>query len=136
MESEMRTLILVTLMLGGCAMTPQQQSAAADRAAAADTEFHKALAGLTPRETNSCMPSRQQASLSAYGSKLVYRVSPSLAYVTDTAGGCEGVARGDVLVTRSVVNGPCQGDIATTVDQGSRMQTGSCGIGSFTTWRK
>ncbi|MBN8806780.1 MAG: hypothetical protein J0I47_00865 [Sphingomonas sp.] len=133
----MRTLLLLSVVaLGGCAMTPQERAAAADRAARDQSELQRSLAGLTPGETTDCLPSRQQSSLKAYGDKLVYRVSPRLAYVSNTAGGCENVARGDILVTRSNQDRVCRGDIATTVDQTSRIPTGSCAIGSFTVWRK
>lgn len=133
----MRTLVLISLMaLGGCAMTPNDRAAAADRAAADDAKLRGALAGLTPAETTDCLPPRRQSSLSSYGGKLVYRIDRGLAYVTDTSGGCEGVARGDILLTRSSMDRLCRGDIATTLDQGSRFPTGSCGLGSFTAWRK
>lgn len=136
----MRNLTLISALaltaLGGCAMTPGERAAAADRATTADGEMRRALAGLSPAETSDCLPPRPQASLSAYGAKLVYRVSNRLAYVSDTGGGCEGVAHGDVLVTKSSMDRVCRGDIATTLDQGSRAPTGSCGLGAFTAWRQ
>ena len=55
----------------------------------------------------------------AYGSTLVYKMTNGEAYRNDTAGGCEGQARGDVLITRSNTGQLCQGDIATTVDTAS-----------------
>lgn len=136
----MRMLLLCTSIglaaLGGGAAVASHQSRA-DRDAADEARFAKAVAGLTPRETSDCYPiGNPQSSLSSYGTKLVYRVSSKLSYVTDTGGGCEGVANGDILVTRSNFGRLCRGDIATTVQPGSRVLSGSCSIGSFTTWRQ
>lgn len=136
----MRNLILgaaiaLAAIGGGAAVASHQSRAERDAAEAA--RFDKALAGLTPTETNDCLPStREQSSLKSYGTRLVYRVSNRLAYVTDTGGGCEAVASGDILVTKSNFGRLCRGDIATTIQPGSNVLSGSCALGSFTAWRK
>ncbi|MFN3434777.1 MAG: hypothetical protein ACK4ZY_10295, partial [Sphingomonas sp.] len=66
-----------------------------------------------------------------YGPTLIYTVGRGLKYRTDTAGGCERVGRGDILITRSPQSQLCQGDIATTVDSASRTFSGSCSFGPF-----
>ncbi len=75
------------------------------------------------------------ASLKAIGPRLIYRVSPKLAYVNDTGGGCEAVARGDALITRQYSSRLCRGDIARTRDMTTRIDSGSCVMGSFVPYR-
>lgn len=136
MRSFILPLSIAALALSGCALTPAETARAADERATAQTALSKDLAGLSPTETRDCLDPYQSSSLKAYGSKLVYRVSSKLAYVNETGGGCEGVERGDILVTKSISGRLCRGDIATTVQTGSRTLTGSCSLGSFVTWRK
>ena len=142
MESPMRilvpTLAVATLALTGCAMSPTDSARAQDRVAADRAALGQKLAGLQPAGTTDCLDHFQTspASLSAYGSTLVYRVSPRLSYVNDTTGGCEGVARGDILVTTSNEGRLCRGDIGHTVMPGSRIPTGSCALGSFTRYSR
>jgi hypothetical protein len=138
MESSMRilapTLALAALALTGCAMSPAETARAQERAAADQAALGQKLAGLHPAGTTDCLDHFQtnNASLSAYGPALVYRVSDRLVYVNDTAGGCEAVSRGDILVTKSNQGQLCRGDIGQTVTPGSRVPSGSCALGSFT----
>lgn len=130
------TLALTALALTGCAMSPAE-TARAQAAAQADRDaLGQQLAGLRPTETDDCMTNYQSSSLKAYGSTLVYRVSNNLIYVNDTSGGCEGIQRGDYLVTKSNFGRACRGDIGRTFQAGSQIPTGSCALGSFTTYRK
>lgn len=101
------------------------------------TRFAEATAGLTPGEPVNCISAqRNSRGLKAIGPRLIYRVSRSLVYVNETAGGCEGVARGDILVTRSFTGGLCRGDIAQTVSYPAPIPTGSCALGAFVPYRK
>lgn len=132
------TLALTALALTGCAMTPAEtaryvRAQEADRAA-----LGQQLAGLHATATDDCMDSFRttSASLKAYGPTLVYRVSQGLVYVNDTTGGCEAIQNGDYLVTRSNSGRLCRGDIGQTFSPGSHIPTGSCALGSFTTYRK
>ncbi len=131
-------LAVAAVALGSCAATPAETARAADRRAAQQAALDKELAGLTPGKTQSCMPGYQSrsASLKAYGPKLVYSVSPTLKYVNDTGGGCENVASGDILVTKSPTGELCSGDIGRTVQPGSSIPSGSCALGNFTVYRK
>jgi hypothetical protein len=126
----------MALAAAACAQTPQERLAAAQESAAAASGLQKELAGLTPGAPMACMPRLNNTQIKAYGPTLVYSVSRTLKYRTDTAGGCERVARGDILVTQSPLGQLCQGDIATTVDQGSRMQSGSCSLGQFVRYER
>ena len=122
--------------LAGCAQTPQQQLATQEANAAAATALAKDLAGLTPDRSSSCMPRYPTTQVKAYGPTIVYTVSRGLKFRSDTAGGCERVGRGDILITRSPQSQLCQGDIATTVDSASRTFSGSCSFGPFIRYTK
>ena len=139
----MRNLVLplaastAAILLSSCAMTPAEVARA--DAAKADTQnaLGRELAGLQPAGTTSCMPPQgRSASLAAYGKTLVYTVSAKIKYVNETSGGCEGIERGDILITKSPSGSTCSGDIATTVQQSSRVFSGSCSLGSFTLYRR
>lgn len=96
-------------------------------------QLERDLARLTPQPQVDCIDTRfRTISLRAIGDKLVYREGRNRIYVSNTNGGCEGVARGDMLVTRQFGPRLCRGDIAETVDRTARFPTGSCVIGAFT----
>jgi hypothetical protein len=136
----MRPLIMTlsTLALAACAQTPAQTAASAQREAANADRLAVALTGLTPRKSTTCLPltGTQQSQTQAYGQTILYKYSRGLIYRSDTAGGCERIARGDILVTRQVGGQLCAGDIATTIDSTTRFQTGSCSFGPFTAYRR
>ncbi|SEL96953.1 hypothetical protein SAMN05216382_3012 [Sphingomonas palmae] len=99
--------------------------------------YQKLIAGKVAGKPQSCIDTRfRQAQLSAYGDKLIYRVSDKLVYVSQTTGGCERVAQGDALVTRQYQTRTCSGDIATTVQPVPGITTGSCALGDFTPYTK
>ena len=101
-----------------------------------EAEYQRLIAGKTPGKPVDCIDTRfTRPSLSAYGDKLIYRVSSKLVYVNDSTGGCQGVARGDVLVTRQFQSRLCRGDIAQTITVPPAVPTGSCALGSFTPYR-
>ncbi|MFL0412916.1 hypothetical protein ACH0CP_00620 [Sphingomonas sp. 179-I 2A4 NHS] len=102
-----------------------------------EERLQKELAQLKPQAPVECIDTRfRNISLTAIGNKLIYRESRNKIYVSDTTGGCENVARGDVLVTRQFGTRLCRGDIATTMDRVGRFYTGSCAIGTFTPYTK
>lgn len=99
-------------------------------------EYARLLAGKTAEKPVDCIDTRfNRPSLSAYDGKLVYKVSNKLVYVSDTAGGCQAVARGDTLVTNQFQQRLCRGDLARTVDLRTGINSGSCAIGPFTPYR-
>ena len=99
--------------------------------------YQKLIAGKVAGKPQSCINTRfQQSQLSAYGNKLIYRVSNKLVYVNETTGGCENVARGDALISRQYQARACSGDIATTVQLPPSIPTGSCALGDFIPYTK
>lgn len=120
-------------VLGAAAVVAAPTQQQPDRAAVAYAEL---IDGKTPDKPMACIDTRfSKPQLSAYGSRLMYRVSRKLVYVNDTRGGCEGVSRGDTLVTRQHQTRLCRGDIAQTVNLPSGMFTGSCALGEFVPYR-
>lgn len=126
----------VAAMAAGCAQTPQERMATERANAAAAVALDKELAGLIPHDSTACMPRYPSTQVKAYGPTIVYTVSRGLKFRSDTAGGCERVGRGDVLVTRTTIGQLCQGDIATTIEPVSRTFTGSCSFGPFVRYSK
>lgn len=138
----MRMVMLPLLVgLAACAQTPGERTRAAQDQAATQQKLAAALAGMTPGEPTSCISQIQLgggSDVQAYGSTLVYTVSPRLKYRSDTTGGCEGVGSNgnDILVTVTPSTQLCRGDIAQTVDRTSRFPDGSCSFGAFVPYRK
>ena len=136
----MRAMILVMgLGITACAETPKET---ADRAAAADktrAALDVELAGLKPGPSQSCLDTfvTRDGSTRSFGDTLVYRTSGGTRYVTQTTG-CTGIGgNGDnILITQTPSTQLCRGDIATTVDRTSHVQSGSCGFGDFVPYRK
>jgi hypothetical protein len=125
----MRMRILSLLMLpaallaAGCTQTQAEVERAQVREAGVQEKLAKELAGLVPGKPESCISQFPQKSSSGFGPTILYRASSGLVYRSDTAGGCEGIARGDILVTRTSSGQLCRGDIAQTLDQTSHFPT-------------
>ena len=141
----MRSLILAICCFAtaACALTSADRRQIAEDKTQDQARLAKALAGLVPGEPQSCISLtliNSPMHTEAYGSTILYRVSPSLIYRTDTAGGCERIssnrAAGDVLVTRTPTGQLCRGDIAQTYDAVARIPTGGCSFGDFVAYRK
>lgn len=130
----MITPILATL--AACAQTPAETAAAAQAGIATQVSLDKELAGLVPGKPQECLDQFRSQQMIGYGPTIVYKVSRGLKYRSDTAGGCERIGRGDVLVTRSYSGRLCRGDIGQTFDPVSRFPTGSCSMGAFVPYRK
>ena len=122
---------LLAIALSGCATSAAPRDKANDEA-----KLAAELAELTPQKPVSCLNDAGQASIKAYGPTILYKVGRGLIYRNDTTGGCENIARGDILVTKTVFGRPCQGDIAQTIDPTSRVMTGSCSFGAFTPYKQ
>lgn len=139
MRMRMRTLpllMLPALLLGACTQTQAEVERAQVREAGVQEKLAKELAGLVPGKPETCISQFPQKQSSGYGATILYRVNKGLVYRSDTVGGCEGIGRGDILVTRTPSGQLCRGDIAQTFDQSSRFPTGSCSFGAFVPYRK
>ena len=132
-EYAMRWLLVLPAfaLIGGVTATTANTREDNERARQ-DAKLATILKGLTPGKPQDCINLRETQSTDRVGDKIVYRVGRSRAYVTDTGGGCFGLARGDAIVTKTYSSQLCRGDIAETVDLFAGFHSGSCTIGSFT----
>ncbi|TPG13053.1 hypothetical protein [Sphingomonas oligophenolica] len=137
MTRSLTLTLLAAATLSACTQTPAESARAIQDAAATQLALDKELAGLVPTGNRlTCLPPLPSAHVEGYGSTLVYSVSSRQKYRTETGGGCEGVGRGDILVTTSNGGRTCQGDISQTIDRTSRFPTGSCAFGPFVEYRR
>ena len=97
----------------------------------------KALTGLTPGRPTSCInPANPTLNTHVYGKTILYSAGPNRIWRSETGGGCEGAAHGDIIVQVEHEGRPCSGDILRTIEQSSRIPTGSCSLGQFTPYAK
>ncbi|HTG38097.1 hypothetical protein [Sphingomonas sp.] len=128
-------MLIAAGLLAGCAATPEQQAAQAERDAGHAAELAQQLDGFTAGDAQACLPVNTTRRTRYYGDTILYEVSGRLVYRTDTTGGCN-LERDDILVTQTPIGRLCRGDIARTIDRTSRFQTGSCALGAFVPYRK
>lgn len=128
-------LPVAALILSSCAATPAQ--IARDQADTARTQakLDKRLAGYTAGKTTDCIRP-VNASVDIFGDTLVYRDSGTRLYKTTTTGGCFGLKRDDIIVTRSFNGQLCRGDIVRTVDRTGGFPSGSCSFGDFVSYTR
>lgn len=139
----MRYLLLPLILatgLAACAPTPAETARADEREAAAQVALAQRLKGLVPGAPQTCFDQFlvRDAQVSSYGNTILYTISRNDVYRTDTSGGCSDVGSGghNILVTKSFSSQLCQGDIATTIDNTSHFQNGSCSFGPFVRYAK
>lgn len=123
------------LALSSCAATPAQIAAEQAEAQRDDAALAKRLAGYSPGEVRDCIRP-YNASVDIYGDTLVYRDSGSRLYKTTTTGGCFGLRRDDIIVTRSFNGQLCRGDLVRTVDRSNGFPSGACSFGDFQVYNR
>ena len=124
------TALIMTGALGSCTMAPPQPF----RSPGKQAELQELLAGKVAQAPISCLPPLSDRDMRVIDdSTIVYRDGGARAYLVHMQGACNGITNGTaVLVTHEHGSpSPCRGDIATTVDVGSRMMAGSCAIDSI-----
>lgn len=132
-----RFILPTLLLLGGAsALSADTKSYAARQAARDKVDLDKQLAGLVPGKPESCISPQRYRESTRVGDTILYKNGRNDIMRNDTGGGCFGLRRGDAIVTRTFGSRFCRGDIVTTVDFISRIQTGSCAFGDFIPYRK
>lgn len=121
------------LLLSGCAATPAQIAQEQADAARVQAKLDRRLAGYAPGRTVDCIRPTS-GGVDIFGDTLVYRETGARLYVTRTSGGCFGLRRDDILVTRSSSGQLCRGDIVRTIDRSGGFPSGACSFGDFTTY--
>ncbi len=128
-------LILPAFLVFGAAPTSAGLATHEQQRIADEQELAKALNGLTPSKPQTCINLRDARDTQRVGDTILYKVGRKLIYRTDTNGGCFGLDRGDIIVTRTFNGELCRGDIISTVDPVSRTHTGSCTFGDFIAYK-
>lgn len=124
---------LVPLLLAACTGSYQPEPLTAKQV----TKLEKALAGMTAGEPVSCISQLPRTTMTVISDNvLLYRVSSRLIYRNDLIGSCNGLVRGNALITQSVGSQLCRGDMARSADLVAGFPTGACALGSFTPYRK
>jgi hypothetical protein len=127
----MRALVATAMLvaLAGCVSSAEQLSREAAVDARAAERLERRLAGYVAGTPQACIqPFR--ANSSVYDNTIVYDAGGRL-YRTDTGGGCFGLRRDDIIVTRTIGTQLCRGDLVRTVDRTSGFQSGACSFGDF-----
>lgn len=129
-------VLLAAMIASGCAQTPRERAALAEQTAADEVKLARLLKGYTAGTPETCISQTiRRYNTIGVGNTILYRADSRLIYRNDTTG-CQGVARGDILVTQNFGQQLCSGQIATTVDGFARIQTGGCSLGQFIPYRK
>lgn len=128
-------LPLAALILSSCTATPAQLAREEDDAARTQAKLDKRLAGYAPTGTTDCIRPLN-AGVDIYGDTLVYRDSGTRLYKTTTSGGCFGLQRDDIIVTKSFNGQLCRGDLVRTVDRTNGFPSGACAFGDFTIYTR
>lgn len=128
-------LPLAALIVSSCTATPAQIAREQADDARTQSKLDKRLAGYTPGKTVDCIRPIN-ANVDIYGDTLVYRDTGNRLYRTTTSGGCFGLKRDDIIVTRSFGGQLCRGDLVRTVDRSSGFPSGACSFGDFTPYTR
>ena len=132
MQAVLATAML--MMLAGCSASAEQAASEAAADARDQARLERKLARYVPGEPQSCIrPFR--ATSSVYGNTILYDDGATL-YRTEASGGCFGLKRDDIIVTRSISSQLCRGDLVRTVDRTSGFPSGACAFGDFTPYKR
>jgi hypothetical protein len=110
--------------------------AAQHRPDPAMAKVEKQLRGLSPGAPLRCLRRDQTNQILTAEDVILYVAGKSRVWRNDVVGHCNGLARGDIVVTRSISSQLCEGDIVQTRSPTGGMFTGSCSLGKFTPYTK
>lgn len=134
----MRVMVLlpVLISLGACT-TAEGGAMRAKMEADEQARLAKKLEGFTAGEPRSCIDTRDLRGPESFGDRtLLFQVSRNFYYRSDVNGSCQGVGKGEALVTKQFGSQMCRGDIARSVDLVAGFQRGSCALGEFVPYRR
>ncbi|NIJ21739.1 hypothetical protein FHS95_003450 [Sphingomonas naasensis] len=127
-----RVAIPLLPLLAGCTTTAgTEQNNAREQA-----RLERTLAGLTPGEPVSCIRRDQFNEIRTFDGTILYVAGRNRLWRNDVVGGCPGLRRGDIVVTRSFGSQVCDGDIIQTRAPTGGFLSGSCSLGKFTPYTR
>jgi len=127
-----RVAVPMLLLLTGCTTTAGSEQANAREQA----RFERALAGLTPGEPVNCIRRDQFNEIRTFEGTILYVAGRNRLWRNDVVGGCPGLRRGDIVVTRSFGSQLCNGDIIQTRAPTGGFLSGTCSLGKFTPYTR
>ena len=126
-------VVLTAALVSGGSTAQTQQSASEARA---EARLEKALAGLTPGKPQHCIDRDRVTSVKTFPDVIVYVQGRNKVWRNDTNGGCSGLKRDDIIVSRSPLGQYCSGDIIETRSRSGGFSTGACSLGDFVPYTK
>jgi len=101
-----------------------------------EARLSKALTGRVPGKSVTCIPLHRIQSTQIFDrTAILYKVGTTY-YVNRPASGANFLHRDDVMVTDTRSPNLCNVDIVRLLDQGTRMESGSIGLGEFVPYTK
>jgi hypothetical protein len=132
-ESKMfRTAVPAALLLAGLTAA----DAAQQKLDPATVRVEKRLSGLTPGESRNCLRRDRFSEMVTADGVILYVGGRTKVWRNDVSGHCNGLSRGDIVVTKSLNGDLCEGDVVQTRATIGGMLTGSCTLGKFTPYTK
>jgi hypothetical protein len=99
-------------------------------------KLERALRGLQPGVPQNCVRSDRISDVRGFDGEILYVEGRGKVWRNKTAGSCNGLAYGDILVTRTIGRQYCSGDIVQTRSPLGGNWTGSCSLGKFVPYTK
>ena len=127
-----RLAVPAILLLAGLSSA----DAAQHRPDPAMAKIEKQLRGLTPGQPLRCLRRDQTNQILTADGVILYIAGRGRVWRNDVVGHCNGLGRGDIVVTRSISSQLCEGDIVQTRAPTGGMFTGSCSLGKFVPYTK
>lgn len=121
---------ILVLALAGTASADQRRP---DPAAIA---LEKSLRGLTPGAPQRCLVRERFSEVHGVPDAVLYVGGRTRKYLNRVVGRCPGLARGDIVIVRSLRGDPCEGDQVQTREALNGRLSGSCALGPFIPYSK
>ncbi|MES2987073.1 MAG: hypothetical protein V4808_04130 [Pseudomonadota bacterium] len=112
--------------------------AATERRAPSSQEarLQRALSGLQPGAPQRCLRRDRAGEMRGFKDEILFVGGRSKVYRNRTVGSCGGLARGDIIVTRTFGGDYCAGDFVETRARTGGFVTGTCSLGEFVPYTK
>jgi hypothetical protein len=127
-----RLAVPLSLLLAACTTTAASEQSDAREQARLD----RALAGLTPGAPLHCVRHDQVNEIRTFEGTILYVAGRGRIYRNNVVGGCPGLRRGDIVVSKSFGSQYCAGDIIQTRSPTGGTLSGSCSLGEFTPYTR
>lgn len=102
----------------------------------AEVALQKTLNGLTPGTPQRCLVRERFSEVRAVPNGVLYVGGQTRKYLNRVVGACPGLARGDLVIVRSLHGEPCEGDQVLTREKLNGRLSGSCTLGNFVPYGK